>query len=141
MKLKVLSLTMIIALILSLPSCIITSKETHVELTCDNFKDNPTNYRNDFTIGVGDKVFVKLCSNPSTGFKWSYEMTGDTSVKEEDYDYQEPESNLAGAAGKETFTFEGVEKGKAEIIMEYSQPWDGGIKKEWIYRMTITVEQ
>jgi hypothetical protein len=26
------------------------------------------------------------------------------------------------------------------VLMEYSQPWEGGIKKEWTYRMNITVK-
>ncbi|HEY95524.1 MAG TPA: protease inhibitor I42 family protein [Dehalococcoidia bacterium] len=140
MKLKLVSFLLFIALTLALPSCIITSKETHVAITCDAFRDNPSGTRNEFTIGVGDKVYVELCSNPTTGFKWSYEMSGDPSVKEEDYDFEEPDSNLTGSAGVEKWTFEGVEKGTARIMMEYGQPWDGGIKKEWIYQITITVE-
>ena len=140
MKLKISSFLLILALVLSLSSCIVTSKETHVDISCDDFREHPTSSRNDFTIGVGDKVFVELCSNPTTGFKWLYEMKGDPAVKEEDYDYEEPDSDLAGAAGKETWTFEGIEKGMTEITMEYNQPWDGGIKKEWVYHITITVE-
>ena len=67
-------------------------------------------------------------------------MTGAPAVKEEDYDYEEPDSSLVGAAGKEKWTFEGVEKGVAQIMMEYSQPWDGGTKGAWVYQVTITVE-
>ncbi|UCD08550.1 MAG: protease inhibitor I42 family protein [Dehalococcoidales bacterium] len=140
MKLKLLSLMLIIALILTLPSCIVTSRETHVSISCDQFRDNPTGSRNEFTIKVGDKVYAELCSNPTTGFKWSYEMSGDPSVKEEDYDFIESENDLTGSPSIEKWTFEGVEKGTARIMMEYSQPWDGGIKKEWIYQITITVE-
>jgi predicted secreted protein len=140
MKLKLLPLLLIVTLILTLTSCIVTSRETHVAISCDEFRDDPAGTRNEFTIEVGDKVYVELCSNPTTGFKWSYEMAGDPSVKEEDYDYEESDSDLTGSPGIEKWTFEGVEKGTARIVMEYSQPWDGGIKKEWIYQVTITVE-
>ena len=140
MKLRMLSFLIIIVLMLSLSSCIVTSRETHVDITCDEFRDNPSGTRNEFTIEVGDKVYVELCSNPTTGFKWSYEMTGDPSVKEEDYNFEEPDSDLTGSAGIEKWTFEGVEKGTSRIIMAYSQPWDGGTKKEWVYQLTITVE-
>ena len=140
MKLKMLSFLLIITLILTLSSCIVTSRETHVAISCDEFSDNPSGSRNEFTIEVGDKVYVELCSNPTTGFKWSYEMSGDPSVKEEDYDFEEPDSDLTGSPGIEKWTFEGIEKGTALIMMEYSQPWDGGIKKEWVYQLTITVE-
>jgi predicted secreted protein len=140
MKLKLLPLLLIVTLILTLTSCIVTSRETHVAISCDEFRDDPAGTRNEFTIEVGDKVYVELCSNPTTGFKWSYEMAGDPSVKEEDYDFEESDSDLTGSPGIEKWTFEGVEKGTARIVMEYSQPWDGGIKKEWIYQVTITVE-
>lgn len=140
MKLRMLSVMLIIALMFTVTSCIVTSRETHVNISCDEFRDNPTGTRNEFTIEIGDKVYVDLCSNPSTGFKWSYEMTGDESVTEEDYNFEEPDSNLTGSPGVEKWTFEGIEKGTARIIMEYSQPWNGGIKKEWIYQITIIVE-
>ena len=140
MKLRRLSLLLIIILMLTLVSCFVTSKETHVAISCDGFRDNPTGIRNEFTIEVGDKVYVELCSNPTTGFKWSYEMTGTPSIIEEDYDFQESVNDLTGSPGVEKWTFEGIEKGTARIMMEYSQPWDGGIKNEWIYQLAITVE-
>jgi len=140
MKLKILTCLIVIALMLPLTSCFVTSKDTHVDISCDEFREHPTSIRNDFTIEVGDKVYVELCSNPTTGFKWSYKMTGDSAVSEEDYDFEEPDSKLTGASGIETWTFEGISEGNTEILMEYSQPWDGGIKREWTYRITITVE-
>jgi predicted secreted protein len=132
----------LILLLTTLPgfSCFVTSRETHVELDCEELAENPTGTRNDFEMEIGDKVYVELCSNPSTGFQWSYRMSGDPAVKEEDHDYQEPGSDLPGAAGKETWTFEAVQKGTAVITMEYSQPWEGGLKNEWTYTMTITVK-
>ena len=140
MKLRMVSFLLITILMLSLASCFVTSKETHVAVSCEGFRDNPTGTRNEFTIEVGDKVYVELCSNPTTGFKWSYEMTGNPSVIEEDYDFQKPVNDLTGSPGIEKWKFEGIEKGTARIMMEYGQPWDGGIKKEWIYQLTITVE-
>jgi predicted secreted protein len=121
-------------------SCIVTSRDTHVEISCDDFIENPTSTRNDFQIEIDDKIYVELCSNPTTGFQWLYEISDDTVVEEEDHDFHPPEDNVAGASGKETWTFEGVGKGITEIFMEYSQPWDGGIKQEWTYRITIKVQ-
>ena len=140
MKMKILSCLLVIAMTLPLASCFVTSRDTHVEISCDDFGAHPTSSRNDFEIDKGDKVFITLCSNPSTGFEWSYEMSGDPSVKEEDHDFAEPDSSAPGTPGKETWTFEGVESGTAEISMEYSQPWEGGTKQEWTYTVTIKVE-
>ena len=53
--------------------------------------------------------------------------------------FEEPEGNMLGAAGVEIWTFEAVEKGTTEIQMEYSQPWEGGLKAEWTYTMTVIV--
>ena len=94
---------------------------------------------NDFEIEIGDKITVNLCSNPTTGFQWNYEMSGDNALKEEDHDFEEPDGDVVGASGIETWTFEGTAKGTTVVLMEYSQPWEGGIKKEWTYRITITV--
>jgi inhibitor of cysteine peptidase len=91
-------------------------------------------------VEVGDKITVKLCSNPTTGFNWDYEIVGKAVLKEEDYDYEEPEDeNLVGASGTEVWTFEAVEIGSTEVHLEYSQPYEGGIKKEWTYAMQVSV--
>ncbi|HEY98492.1 MAG TPA: protease inhibitor I42 family protein [Dehalococcoidia bacterium] len=140
MKMKITALFTLPLLILILSSCIVTSENIVKEYSCDDFSGNPTGLSDDFTVETGDKITVKLCSNSTTGFQWDYEMSGDESVKEEDHDFEEPEGDMVGAAGIEVWTFEATEKGTAVISMEYSQPWEGGLKKEWIYTMTITVE-
>lgn len=139
MNSRIIALFALIILTFPMLSCI-TSRDVHVELSCEDFTENPTTIRNDFEIEAGDKVYIELCSNPTTGFEWSYEIYGDMFVKEEDHDYHAPESDVPGAPGKEIWTFEGVSEGTNEILLEYNQPWDGGIKKEWAYRITITVK-
>ena len=139
MKVRVfLALAMCTAVLL-LSSCIVTSHDYSVEFSCDEFTEN--HHRSgDFEVDVGDKIRVELCSNPTTGFQWDYEMTIGNVVKEEDHDFEEPEGDVVGAAGIEFWTFEAVEKGTTEVQMEYSQPWEGGLKAEWTYTMTVTVE-
>jgi inhibitor of cysteine peptidase len=140
MKYKIPVVLTAIVLVLTLASCFVTSRDIHVDITCDDFAENPTSIRNDFNIEIGDKIYIELCANPTTGFEWSYEMSGDTAVKEEDHDFEEPESDLPGAPGKETWTFEGTAEGTTVISMEYSQPWDGGMKGEWTYTINVVVE-
>jgi len=139
MKTKFILLLLVLSLI-SLSSCIITSRLTEVEISCDDFNDNPHNIRNDFQAEIGDKITVKLCSNPSTGFQWQYTMSSENILAEEDYDYEEPESDLPGAPGMEVWTFEAVENGTTEIFMEYSQLWQDGLQAEWTYTITVIVE-
>jgi len=139
MKQRTILILLLLFLTIFVPSCI-TSRDIHVEISCDEFTENPKSMRNDFQIEVGDKVYIELCSNPSTGFKWNYDMSGDNALKEEGYDFEEPDGDVAGASGKEIWTFEAIEKGTAVINMEYSQPWQGGIKGEWTYRINVVVD-
>ena len=139
MKLKFILLFTMLIVSLSLLSCIITSRDINVDISCDEFRAH-NHVRNDFQVEIGDKIRAKLCSNPTTGFKWEYEISNDNVLKEEDYDFEEPGSDVPGAAGIETWTFEAIEKGTTEVRMEYSQPWEGGLKKEWTYTIAITVE-
>ncbi len=139
MNSKIIISLVILILMFTTVSCI-TSHDVHVEISCDEFSKNPKNLQNDFQIEVGDKIYVVLCSNPTTGFEWSYQMSGDTALKEEDHDFDQPEGDLPGAAGKETWTFEAIEKGTTTINMKYSQPWQGGIKGEWICTIDVVVK-
>ena len=140
MKQKIILIPMILVALLALSSCIVTSRLTTVEISCDEFAENPNSMRNEFQVEIGDKITVKLCSNRTTGFQWDYETTVENVVKEEDHDFEEPEGDIVGAAGIEVWTFEAVEKGTTVVQMEYSQPWEGGSKAEWTYTMTVTVE-
>ena len=142
MKSRIIALLITIILILTMASCFVTSRDIHVEISCEDFIENPSPsiIRNDFSMEIGDKLYVELCSNPTTGFEWAYEMSGDTAVKEEDHDFEESGGDVVGAAGKETWTFEATEKGETIINMEYSQPWEGGIKGEWTYIISVVVE-
>ena len=140
MKMKILILISLLLFTLTLFACIVTSENIVKEYSCDDFAENPTSLTDDYDIEIGDKITVRLCSNATTGFQWEYEISGDMAVKEEDHDFEEPGGDLVGAAGTEVWTFEGTKKGTAVVSMEYSRMWEGGMKKEWTYKMTITVE-
>jgi predicted secreted protein len=139
MKLRILLIFTIFTTALLLSSCIVTSHDFNVEISCDEFGES--NHRSgEFEVEVGDKIRVKLCSNQTAGFQWGYEMTVENVLKEEDHDFEEPEGEVPGAAGIEIWTFEAVETGTTEVQMEYSQPSEGGLKSKWTYNMTVTVE-
>ena len=140
MKVKTAVLFTALALLLLFSSCIVTSQDIREEITCEDFWEEPDSLSDDFTVEIGDKITVKLCSNPTTGFKWKYETIGKIVLKEEDYDFEEPDEDIIGADGMEVWTFEAIEKGTTEIRMEYSRPWEGGEKSEWTYTLYITVE-
>jgi predicted secreted protein len=139
MKLRIFLIFTIFTAALLLSSCIVTSHDFNVEISCDEFGE--INHRSgEFGVEVGDKIRVKLCSNQTAGFQWDYEMTVENVLMEEDHDFEEPEGDVPGAAGIEIWTFEAVETGTTEVQMEYSQPWEGGLKSKWTYNMTVTVD-
>jgi predicted secreted protein len=139
MKLRILLIFTILINVLLLSSCIVTSYDFEVEISCDEFGES--NHRSgEFEVEIGDKVRVELCSNPATDLQWDYEMTVENVLKEEDHDFEEPEEDVPGAPGIEIWTFEAVETGTTEVQMEYSQPSEGGLKSLWTYNMTVTVQ-
>jgi predicted secreted protein len=139
MKCRITLLSAMLAILLLIPSCIVTSRDINVDISCDEFIAH-NHVMNDFQAEIGDKIRVKLCSNPTTGFEWAYQMSNEGVLQEEDHDFEEPGGDVPGAAGTEVWTFEAVEKGTTEVIMEYSQQWEGGLKAEWTYTITVTVE-
>lgn len=140
MKLKAITLFSILTIAVLLSSCIVTSHDMEVDISCDDFWEEPHGLSDDFKAEIGDKIAVKLCSNPTTGYRWKYETIGKIVLKEEDYDFEEPDEDVVGADGKEVWTFEAIEQGTTEIRMEYSRPWEGGEKAEWTYTIYVTVE-
>jgi predicted secreted protein len=139
MKLRIFLIFAILTSLLLLSSCIVTSYDFEVDISCAEF-DLSSHRSGDFEVQVGDKIRVELCSNPTTGFQWDYEMTVDNVLNEEDHDFEEPEGDDPGAAGIETWTFEAVETGTTEVQMEYSQPSEGGLKSQWTYNISVTVQ-
>ena len=140
MKLKFLVIPAILVPLLILASCIVTSHDFKEEISCDEFNSNHDQSA-EFELEVGDKIRVELCSNITTGFRWTYEIVDESVLKFEDYDYLEPEDDeLEGTAGTDIWTFEAIGEGTTEVLMEYSQGWLGGIEAEWTYTITVTVE-
>jgi predicted secreted protein len=138
-RLNILLILIVLTSLLFLSSCIVTSYDFEVDISCAEF-DQSNHRTGEFEVEVGDKIRVELCSNPTTGFQWDYEMTVDNVLKEEDHDLEEPEGDDPGAAGIETWTFEAVETGTTEVQMEYSQSSEGGLKSQWTCNMTVTVQ-
>jgi len=138
MKLRILPV-LILGICLALISSCTTSHDYSLAVTCEDFEDNPNN-ESEFTLEVGDKIRIELCANPSTGYSWDYEMTEDNIVMEEDHDFDEPEGDVVGAAGVEFWTFEAMNSGNTEIIMEYTPPGAENPKDSWTLVMTVKVE-
>ncbi len=138
MKLRILPLFVLLVVLVLVSSCT-TSFDYSLTASCEDFADNPNNI-SEYTLEVGDKIRVELCADPSTGYKWDYEMSVEGVVMEEDHDYNEPEDEADGAAGTEFWTFEAINPGNTEVTMDYGQPGVDDSEDHWTLVMTITVE-
>jgi predicted secreted protein len=110
--------------------------------TCDQFRATPTIDQSIATT-LGTDITIVLCANPSTGFAWEEPQIADAAViRLVDHGYQAPDgasSPIVGAAGSEILTVHALAAGSTTLSTRYSQPWDGGTKGEWTYRLSVTV--
>ncbi len=127
----------------ALAACSATQAAEPLGATCDQLQSTPT-IEQSGTIAAGSDVRVILCSNPSTGFAWDEPKIGDPTVLQlADRTYQAPDGAslpIVGAAGGEVLTLHAVTAGTTTLSITYIQPWAGGTKGEWTYRLSVTVQ-
>lgn len=117
------------------------SREVSVEFSCDDFMESKS-IEERVEVGADGTITVTLCSNATTGFEWTESATisDRVVVGQTDHEFTPPSGDVVGAAGEETWTFKALQKGTAEVSVEYSQPWDGGLKGEWTFTLAVTVK-
>lgn len=77
--------------------------------------------------GANEEFRITLDSNATTGFEWDFAAPLDDSVvRFVSKVYEGPKTQLMGAGGKEVWTFRAVSRGKTEIHLKYSRPWEEG---------------
>jgi len=123
-----------------------TTEQASVEVSCDDFM-NAQHISKEVEVNVGDALTVVLCSNPTTGFRWSESaiISNQTVIEQTGHEFVSPEakgniSPAPGTPGQEIWTFKALEEGESAISMEYSRPWEGGEKGEWTFVLTVTVK-
>jgi inhibitor of cysteine peptidase len=147
MKRKVMVTAVVVTILLVASACSLapgasTIKEAHIEVHNDEFMD--TNYvTREIKVPDGSILTVTLGSNPTTGFVWKetaqianptvLEQTGNKSIPPEG-------EGIIGASGSQEWTFKALQKGTTTVNVEYSRPWKGGEKAEWIFELIVTVK-
>lgn len=126
-----------------LTACSATQAAEPLGATCDQLQATRT-VEQSSVVTAGSDLTVILCSNPSTGFSWEDPQLADTAVLQlVDRSYQAPGDatmEIVGAAGGEVITLHAVAAGTTTMTISYSQPWAGGTKGEWTYRLSVTVQ-
>jgi inhibitor of cysteine peptidase len=97
------------------------------------------------TIG---KFFIKIKSNPSTGYSWSLQKITDEGmvtfksqeIEEEEEEEKESISPRLGAATFEIFTFEALKPGKTKVLLKYHRPWEKDVPPLKTHTLQITIQ-
>lgn len=99
------------------------------------------------TVESTGDFFVKIKSNPSTGYGWAVQKISDETVvkfkgiKEDDEDDEEAnERPLMGAPTYDTFIFAALKQGKAEVSLVYRRPWEKDVPPIKTHKIHISIE-
>jgi inhibitor of cysteine peptidase len=91
-------------------------------------------------LNVGDKLAVRLASNPSTGYSWKVgqinqqllRLTGDPR-------FEASSSGLLGAPGTEVFEFEARAPGGEALALLYQNPTLRGVQAANTFRLRVVI--
>lgn len=94
------------------------------------------------SVETGDRIEVRLESNPSTGFGWVVDdPTAGGLARLESSSFEEPsDPELVGAPGTEVFVFEIIQPGAAVLRLQYVRPFDDPIVPEKIVEYIVRVD-
>lgn len=141
MKSKLILLSVVVAVLLSLVACTSAAKQAEVSVDIDDFMEQK-HISEEVEVAVDGTLTVTLGSNQTTGFKWELaEITNESVLEYVDDEYVPPEDKeVMGAAGEEIWNFKALKKGTTEVSMEYSRSWEEGEKAEWTFVLTVVVK-
>ena len=88
------------------------------------------------TLASGDRLQIRLASNPSTGYRWTAVSAGRPVLKLTASTYKGT-GRLPGAGGTQTFSFRVVEQGSARVSLVYVQSGSKNVGKR--FRLTVVV--
>ena len=78
------------------------------------------------TVKVNQSFTIALDGNPTTGYSWQLKQVP-SQVKLLKQHYQQSQDcqpGMVGCGGKEVFTFQAQQTGKADLVFEYGRPWE-----------------
>jgi predicted secreted protein len=84
---------------------------------------------------------VTLGSNGSTGYQWGDAVISDAAViVQGSHNTIAPTTSLAGAPGKEVWTFGAKAVGTVAIKFSYSRSWETGVPAIYTFTLNVTVK-
>ena len=83
----------------------------------------------DIRMDRGDYLVIHLTANPSTGYDWSYAVTGSRLLVQEGEVLRGSKaegSGMVGAPMTEVWTLKAIRSGCCTITFSYARPWQKG---------------
>lgn len=77
-------------------------------------------------VRQGDIVTIKLAENPTTGYRWQFEIIPEEQnvIEVISSKYMAPQTTLIGAGGTKEYKFEIKNTGQISINGYYARPWE-----------------
>ncbi|MEU8899564.1 protease inhibitor I42 family protein [Nocardia sp. NPDC048505] len=92
------------------------------------------------TLKAGQRVALRLPSNPSTGYGWQVVEVDDNVVEQVgDREYVSDQPVMPGTPGTEVWTFAGRAAGVTQLRMEYKRPWEQGVEPAKTFSLVLVV--
>ena len=100
--------------------------------------EHTTDPSQNIEIGISEQFIITLESNPTTGYEWQADF--DESLLKLVQDELKPaktEPSMTGVGCKQSFTFQGVKKGKTEVTLTYKRSWEEGFAEQKVFAISI----
>lgn len=91
-------------------------------------------------IREGDKTYIELIGNPSTGYVWTVFPIVEGVVTAKDPVALETESDVVGAPVKYRMEVEAAAAGETILVLRYLRPWEEAIQTEIPLLVTVDEE-
>lgn len=90
----------------------------------------------------GQRLLVKLPSNPSTGYSWGMQRIDESTLLQDgDPGYeQDPGPSMPGKGGTATWAFRAVQPGISTLEMVYARPWEPPSDANQRFTLTVRVQ-
>ncbi len=110
-----------------------------LEVSCQQFTADH-DIQETIQIREDQTLEVLLCSNPTTGFRWSEnaEISNPDVLRQEFQTFIEPDpSVMPGEPGQQLWQFKALDRGQSTLFLGYSQPF--GEQNAWTFTLDVTV--
>ncbi|MBM3935177.1 MAG: protease inhibitor I42 family protein [SAR202 cluster bacterium] len=90
-------------------------------------------------LNPGDRFFITLEGNPSTGYTWEIDSNVGGRVAQVGPIESRPVSDMPGAPNVQVIRFEAMYGGEGDLKLKYHRPWETGVAPVKTFVVHVTV--